>query len=55
MGDNAIQQYYGETLTSQRDLKTGACCSPEAMPAYLQDWLREIPREVTGRSESCAA
>lgn len=55
MGDNAIQQYYGETLTSQHDLKTGACCSPEAMPAYLQDWLREIPREVTDRFYGCGS
>lgn len=55
MGDSAIQQYYGETLTSQRDLKTGACCSPEAMPAYLQDWLREIPREVTDRFYGCGS
>jgi arsenite methyltransferase len=55
MGDNAIQQYYGETLASQRDLKTGACCSPEAMPAYLQAWLREIPREVTDRFYGCGS
>jgi arsenite methyltransferase len=55
MGDSTIQQYYGETLTSQRDLKTGACCSPEAMPAYLQDWLREIPREVTDRFYGCGS
>lgn len=55
MGDNAIQQYYGEILTSQRDLKTGACCSPEAMPTYLRDWLREIPREVTDRFYGCGS
>jgi arsenite methyltransferase len=55
MGDNAIQQYYGETLTSQRDLKTGACCSPEAMPTYLRDWLRDIPREVTDRFYGCGS
>jgi arsenite methyltransferase len=55
MGDNAIQQYYGETLTSQRDLKTGACCSPEAMPPYLRAWLREIPREVTDRFYGCGS
>jgi SAM-dependent methyltransferase len=55
MGDNAIQQYYGETLTSQRDLKTGACCSPEAMPAYLRDWLRDIPHEVTDRFYGCGS
>ena len=55
MGDSVIQQYYGETLNSQRDLKTGACCSPEAMPTYLQDWLREIPREVTDRFYGCGS
>lgn len=55
MRDSAIQQYYGETLTSQRDLKTGACCSAEAMPAYLQDWLRDIPREVTDRFYGCGS
>lgn len=55
MGDNAIQQYYGETLSSHRDLKTGACCSPAAMPSYLRAWLRDVPREVTDRFYGCGS
>jgi arsenite methyltransferase len=55
MADDAIRQYYGETLTHQRDLKTGACCSPEAMPPWLLAWLREVPREVTDRFYGCGS
>ncbi|MBP6749721.1 MAG: methyltransferase domain-containing protein [Xanthomonadaceae bacterium] len=55
MADDGIQRYYGETLTHQRDLKTGACCSPEAMPAYLRPWLQAIPREVTDRFYGCGS
>jgi arsenite methyltransferase len=55
MADDGIREYYGETLTHQRDLKTGACCSPEAMPTWLRPWLREIPREVTDRFYGCGS
>jgi arsenite methyltransferase len=55
MADDGIREYYGETLTHQRDLKTGACCSPDAMPTYLRPWLREIPREVTDRFYGCGS
>lgn len=55
MNDGAIQQYYGETLGGSGDLKTGACCSPDTMPAYLQAWLRELPREVTERFYGCGS
>ncbi|MEO7251709.1 MAG: methyltransferase domain-containing protein [Arenimonas sp.] len=55
MNDESIVRYYGDTLTNQADLKTGACCSAEAMPAYLQDWLRKIPREVSERFYGCGS
>lgn len=55
MSQDAIQQYYGETLTGSSDLKTGACCSPESMPDHLQAWLRELPREVTDRFYGCGS
>jgi arsenite methyltransferase len=55
MADDGIRQYYGETLTHQRDLKTGACCSLDAMPPWLQPWLRQIPREVTDRFYGCGS
>jgi ubiquinone/menaquinone biosynthesis C-methylase UbiE len=55
MRDDAIQQYYGSTLSGSGDLKTGACCSPGAMPDYLQAWLREVPREVNERFYGCGS
>ena len=55
MNDEAVIHYYADTLTTQADLKTGACCSAEAMPAYLQPWLQEIPREVSERFYGCGS
>jgi arsenite methyltransferase len=55
MRDEAIQRYYGSTLSGSGDLRTGACCSPDAMPDYLQAWLRELPREVSERFYGCGS
>ena len=55
MSYEAIRQYYGDTLGGSGDLKTGACCSPGAMPAYLQAWLHALPREVTDRFYGCGS
>jgi len=55
MDQDPIQQYYGETLEGSGDLKTGACCSPDAMPAYLRTWLGELPRAVTDRFYGCGS
>lgn len=55
MREDAIQQYYGSILTGSDDLKTGACCSPDAMPDYLRAWLHEVPREVNDRFYGCGS
>ncbi len=55
MDHDPIQQYYGETLAGTSDLKTGACCSPAAMPAHLRTWLGELPRAVTDRFYGCGS
>ncbi|MEO6154156.1 MAG: methyltransferase domain-containing protein [Thermomonas sp.] len=55
MEHDPIQQYYGETLGSTNDLKTGACCSPDAMPTHLREWLDELPRAVTDRFYGCGS
>ncbi len=55
MDHDPIQQYYGETLGSTSDLKTGACCSPDAMPAHLRAWLADLPRAVTDRFYGCGS
>lgn len=55
MDHDPIKQYYGETLAGTSDLKTGACCSPAAMPAHLRTWLGEVPRAVTDRFYGCGS
>jgi hypothetical protein len=41
MNDGAIRHYHGETLVGSGDLRTGACCSPEA---YSEDFRRLLER-----------
>lgn len=55
MRDEAIQQYYGSTLSGSGDLRTGACCSADTLPDYLLDWLRDVPREVNDRFFGCGS
>ena len=55
MDHDSIQLYYGETLGGTGDLKTGACCSPAAMPAHLREWMGELPRAVTDRFYGCGS
>ena len=50
-----VQRYYGEVLQSSADLKTGACCSPEQMPAYLRDLISEVHPEVRERFYGCGS
>jgi SAM-dependent methyltransferase len=48
-----VQRYYGEVLQSTADLKTTACCTTDAPPAYLQAALAEIHPEVLDRYYGC--
>ena len=41
---DAVREYYGKVLQNRKDLKTNACCTPDAMPRYLRDVLAEISR-----------
>ncbi|MGA9423359.1 MAG: methyltransferase domain-containing protein [Rhodanobacteraceae bacterium] len=51
----SVRAYYGETLRSSGDLKTSACCSAEAMPAHLRQWLVRLHPEVTDRFYGCGS
>ena len=31
-----VKDYYGKTLQTSADLKTEACCTPDAMPGYVK-------------------
>ncbi len=50
-----VKAYYGETLQSSRDLKTGACCTDAAMPAYLRSVLAEVPGEILEKFYGCGS
>jgi ubiquinone/menaquinone biosynthesis C-methylase UbiE len=50
-----IRHYYGEVLQSSSDLKTGACCPAEAMPAALRGLLDDVHPEVKDRFYGCGS
>ena len=50
-----VKEYYGETLGGTHDLKTTACCTAEAMPAYLRPLLNKIDDEVLNKFYGCGS
>lgn len=52
MHDN-VKDYYGSRLTGSADLQTDACCTVDAMPAYLKPILAKIHPEVSGKYYGC--
>ncbi len=50
-----VRHYYGEVLQSSRDLKTGACCPTEAMPAWLRPLLADLHPEINERFYGCGS
>ena len=50
-----VRHYYGDVLQSSSDLKTGACCPSESMPAWLRPLLADIHPEITSRFYGCGS
>lgn len=50
-----VQEYYGKVLSSNKDLKTSACCSPDSMPGYLRPILSELHTEVLEKFYGCGS
>lgn len=48
-----VQSYYGETLQSNEDLATNACCTIESPPAHIRNILADIHDEVTTKYYGC--
>ncbi len=48
-----VQDYYGRQLQRSDDLKTGACCDPSQVPAWLKPLLERIHPEVLSRYYGC--
>ncbi len=51
----SVREYYGQVLQSSNDLKTSACCTPDAMPRYLRALLSGVHPEVQGRFYGCGS
>ncbi len=52
---NDVKSYYGETLTSSDDLKTDACCTADAMPAYASALINNIHPEILDKFYGCGS
>ena len=52
---DSVVKYYGETLTTSDDLKTSACCTPNALPSRVRDILSKVPDEVKAKYYDCGS
>jgi arsenite methyltransferase len=52
---SSVRRYYGEVLKTSRDLKTGACCTADAMPAWLRPLLEDVHPQVRERFYGCGS
>ena len=50
-----IRQYYGETLATNKDLKTGACCAADDLPEHIRAILPLIDSEITEKFYGCGS
>lgn len=48
-----VKDYYGKVLKSSADLKTDACCTPVAEPAYIEAAIANVHPEVSARYYGC--
>ena len=53
MGHESVQEYYGRILQGSADLKTDACCTPDAIPDHLKAVLSQLHDEVLTRYYGC--
>jgi radical SAM/Cys-rich protein len=50
-----VRHYYGEVVQNTADLKTTACCTPDAMPDHVRAVLPFIADEITERYYGCGS
>ncbi len=50
---DAVKEYYGKVLQGSKDLKTNACCTDTAIPAFVKQGLSRIHPEVSARYYGC--
>ncbi len=50
---DSVKQYYGDILQGSKDLKTDACCTPDAIPNFLKTAMAKIHPEVSSHYYGC--
>lgn len=50
-----VERYYGETLSSTGDLRTTACCAPDAVPRWLRRLIVDVHPEILDRFYGCGS
>lgn len=51
----SVKNYYGQVLESKDDLKTSACCAPDAVPEHHKPILALLEDEIMARFYGCGS
>jgi len=50
-----LQEYYGKVLQHKNDLKTGACCTEDALPLHIRKIVEQIEDEIVAKFYGCGS
>ena len=53
MQHEIVKEYYGKVLKTNADLKTSACCGPEALPPHIRPLAENVHPEVAAKYYGC--
>ena len=53
MQHDIVKEYYGKILKTNADLKTSACCGPEALPPHVRPLADNVHPEVSSKYYGC--
>ena len=53
MQHDIVKEYYGKVLKTNADLKTSACCGPEALPPHVRPLADNVHPEVSSKYYGC--
>jgi arsenite methyltransferase len=51
----AVRDYYGKVLKTNKDLKTSACCTTDSLPQRIKEVLKDIHPEVIEKFYGCGS
>ncbi|MEW5744583.1 MAG: arsenosugar biosynthesis radical SAM (seleno)protein ArsS [Nitrospirota bacterium] len=51
----SVRDYYGRELRSSADLKTTACCTPDALPGHVREVMPYIADEIKAKYYGCGS